>query len=84
MPHEDGDYVNVIPVHIAVDGNGYVNSKKQLDEVKYENGYLQPISNPGNSALVEEVEYSVINYEVDYQYKNSKYGEMKLALAINC
>ena len=81
---EEGDYVDVIPVHIAVDGNGYENLKKQLKEVAYDSGYLRPISNLGDYAVAEEVIYSEINPEADYQYKKSKYGKMKLALTINC
>ena len=53
---------------------------KQFEATEDENDYLRPISNLGNSTLVEEVRYSNISAENEHQYMNSKYGEIISAI----
>ena len=59
------------------------NLKNQLERALDENGYLRPISNPGNSSFVEDVKYLEINREINHQYINNKRGEINNAMAIS-
>ena len=55
---------------------------KQFEATEDESDYLRPISNLGNSTLVEEVRYSNITAENEHQYMNSKYGEIISAIKL--
>ena len=74
-PDDANDYVEANPAMHGLKNGKVANMSldELLEDNEDENGYLQPMSNPGNSTLVEEASYTNINTKNEHHYINSKY-----------